>query len=227
MIFSELLLRSRKRVYDARDKYGNVITDATVDGIRWSSTQLESSMREALMEFTRDLISLNYKSYYNVSYLYRYITGTAANSSGIVTLVGTDEINDIIRIETSLGTDRYTYTDPDKFFSDEYQNNTLEEESYVFTQVPFSTGAIVIYLLPIPTATIPVRAFCDINLETLFTLTNTSELPIHNVDDLMLDYISRNCNLIEHDMQQFDIMDKVIDKKLQILKARDVKQMGT
>lgn len=227
MKFSELLLRSRLRVYDARDETGNVITDAAVDGIRWSSTGLESAMREALMEFTRDLISLNYKSYYNVAYLYRFLPGTAAITSGVVTFTGSDEVNDIIRIETPVGAVRYSYADPDKFFSDEYQISTLDEETYVFTQVKESGGTIVTYLLPIPTVALQVRAFCDINQELLFALTNAEELPFHNVDDLMLDYIARNCNLIEHDMQQFDMLNKVIDKKLQILKARDAKQMGT
>ena len=179
MLFSELLLRSRKRVHDARDNTGALITVATVDGIRWTSANLEKAMSEALMEFTRDILSLNFKSYFNSAYLYRFVVGNIATTTGRFTPVGTDEINDIIRIETPLGAVRYTYADPDKFFSDEYQNNTLEEESYVFTQVSETTG-IVTYVLPIPTAAISVRAFCDINLETLFALTNTDELPFHN-----------------------------------------------
>jgi hypothetical protein len=228
MIYSNFLLESRKRVHDARDKDGNIITDAGVDGIRWTSAQLAEAIKQGLMEFTRDVLSLDYRHYFNSAYLFKLAPGTIAKDTGLFTFASgdADTYGDILRIETPLGTVRYTYKDPDIFFSEEYQNNTLDNISYVFTRVTDENNEIVTYALPISTTDIQARAFATVNLESLFVLTNTKELPFHNIDDLMLDYAARNCNLIEHDMQQFELYNKVIDKKLQIIKARDVKEMG-
>lgn len=224
MKFSELMLRARQEVHDYRDSSGNIIVDSAVDGIRWTSANLADAMKEALMELTRDIISINYRHYFNSAYLYRNVPGSV-DTAGIFTPVDTSApIADIIRLESQVNTDIYEYVDPDLFYSKEYMANRLDDDEYVFTRVSNQLdNVIVTNVLPIPAEDLPAKAICTVNLSAVFILTNLEELPFSNIDDLELDYIQRRCNKIEYDYEQYALVDKIIEKKLLMIKSRDNK----
>lgn len=218
------MLRARQEVHDYRDSSGNIIVDSAVDGIRWTSANLASAMKEALMELTRDIISVNYRHYFNSAYLYRNVPGLVA-TTGLFTPTDPDApILDIIRLESQVNTDIYEYVDPDLFYSKEYMANRLDDDEYVFTRVGTQiAGVINTNVLPVPALELSVKAICTIDLALVFVLDNVEDLPFKNIDDLMLDYIQRRCNKIEYDYEQYALVDKIIEKKLLMIKSRDNK----
>lgn len=220
MTFSELIIRARYRVYDVRDSEGNIITDPTKDGIRWTSDSLVVSAREALMELTRDIISFDYRHYFNSAYIYRNVPGVL-KPTGIVE-IDSNVIGKIsgIRRMMNYNKDIYDYVTPELFYSKDYENSLLEND-YVFSLSSDQDNNIVVNVLPLPESDINVKLICYIDLSTVFSLVYTNNLPFINIDDLMLDYIVRNCNIIEHDLDEYLKIDKIIEKKLTILKNRD------
>lgn len=224
MKFSELMLRARQEVQDYRDSSGNIIVDSAIDGIRWTSANLANAMKEALMELTRDIISVNYRHYFNSAYLYRNVPGTVSTIGVFNPVDPATPIADIIRLESQVDTNIYEYVDPDLFYSKEYMTSRLLDDSYVFTRVGTQANNIIVNnVLPVPSEEISVKAICTINLSSVFVLSNADDLPFANIDDLMLDYIQRRCNKIEYDYEQYAMLDKVIEKKLLMIKSRDQK----
>lgn len=221
LTFNNLIVRARRRIHDLRDASAVIITDSTKDGIRWSAADLATNITESLIEISRDLVAYDIKGYINTSVRYGVTTATIKKSTGLIEFsVQSSKFYDVVKIE-SVGKQIWKKVTASEFASDDYRNS-LEDE-YVFTSyLDIGTKAIIYATYPINAdADTNVKATCTLDLKELFVTTNESELPFYGIDDLVLDYIERNCKQDEYDLQRVAELTQTIDKKLQVLKANE------
>jgi hypothetical protein len=199
MTFTNFVVLSRQRVHDVRTRQGALITDATTDGIRWSSANLVSLCRTSLQEMYRSLLAL--KEYRDVAkdLLYQ-IHQCALKTDGSVT--GLDEVNftkvlKIVVSSNSLGEPKiYSWIDQDEFFAKRYDaksvNNQTLIEDHCFTVVYDKTESKKkIKVLPFPTQEVEAEASVVVPLIDILTLESTISLPFVDLEDLALDYCER------------------------------------
>jgi hypothetical protein len=226
MNFSNLILLARQRVHDARTRLGAFITDASVDGIRWSSANLASLCRGAISELYRDLLSIKDCKNIAKDLLYQIVQVTLG-ADGKVT--GLDEVNftKILKITapTLEGTNPkiYTFIDQEAFFSERYNTRTIDSEilieDYVFTVIYNLTDKKKeVRFLPFPSEEIEnCEAIVNVPLNSLLTLESSDELPFVDTEDLILDYCEREMRKRNAETALVKELDAAINRKLEKL----------
>lgn len=224
MTFSDLVLKARRRLHDLRDGSGSVITDATKDGIRWTSNELADVCKTGLIELQRNLIALGLKRHINTAAQYQFVTCEIKVGSGFGEVIGLpDGFYDVKRLQTTDASKIYEWMEQDEFFGARYlmveDSNGNFIDKRVFTMV-YSEEAnrMKVLTLPIPTPEVNnVQAIILKSLESLYDLESTDDLPFVNSFDLLLDYVEREARRIEHNPNQLKAVNDYINFKLRML----------
>lgn len=225
LTFSEFVLSARERLHDLRDASGIIITNATSNGIRWTSVLLQKVCISGLHEMSRTLIGLKLTNHYNESALTRLpIPCTIKKDTGIIEFESPDKIYKVIRIQ-EVG-DRTAIYDPvnaEDFFSKRYRSTYANEKFFV---AYFNEDAKKVEhrSSKISTADILAEAIIKVQLDTYYTLESVDNMPFMDIEDLMLDYVEKNADLIQHDPTQVEILRQEIKFKIGVLINEGVKE---
>jgi hypothetical protein len=218
MTFSELVLLARQRLHDYRDRNGSIITDATVDGIRWTSVDIQTLSKGALQEMLRTLRALKLENHINQA-VQTQIVPVKLATSGLVTDIGTFiKITCIQPQSVTNGLKNIYYpVSPEEFFSKKYRtydssNEGIEDK--VFTVIyDITTKEFQVRYFPILVEEVEASAIVYKGLDAFYTMTETASLPFIEVDDLILDYIEKNGRSIEHSPEQSkEITQRIVNK---------------
>ncbi len=224
MTFSELMLKARRRLQDIRDASGVLITDASKDGIRWTSVLLSDVLIEGLHDFSRTLIGLKLTNHYNESAFNRIQDCTIEKVTGKVVFSVPERIYKVVRlIEVADRTAIYDYVSPDDFFSNIYRSSYVDEKFFT-TVFDDNTKLVEGLVSKISVDNIAARAINKINLDDLYTIESTVELPFVNINDLILDYIEKVARVIEHNPTQAQVVNQDIQFKLGLLTNEGIKK---
>jgi hypothetical protein len=225
MTFTNFVVLSRQRVHDVRTRQGALITDATTDGIRWSSANLVSLCRTSLQEMYRSLLAL--KNYRDVAkdLLYQ-IHQCKLQPDGSVTELEEINFTKVLRIvvsSNSLGEPKiYSWIDQDEFFAKRYDvksvNNQILIEDHCFTVVYNTTNSQKeIKILPFPAEETNAEITLVVPLTDILTLESTSSLPFVDLEDLALDYCEREMRRRNGETALVKEITDSIDRKLKEL----------
>ena len=224
MKFSEFVLDSRERLQDIRDASGVIITDPSKDGIRWTSNKLVQLCIGSLHEMSRGLIGLRLTNHYNESALTRLpITCIIKTITGVIEFTDPDKIYKVVRIQEA--NDRsaiYSPVSSEDFFSKRYRA-TYVDEKFFTAYLNETTNKVEHISSKIPTADTPAEAVIKVQLDSFYTLASTEEMPFMDIDDLMLDYVEKNADVIQHNPTQVQVLREVIKFKIGVLTNEGIK----
>lgn len=193
--FTQLVLESRQRIHDLRTREGVIITDVTQDGIRWTSENLISIAQGAVQELLRTLRALKLDAYINEASQTRFVnvvfdvTQTLSGLPGnFLKILGLQEIDDLQKI--------YSYVPPTEFFSKRYWYADVDDlydiEGAVYTIAFHETDEEnKVYFLPYVSEEKTGQATIHVGFDAFLTTDSTENIPLLQVDDLMLDYVER------------------------------------
>lgn len=231
MTFSEFVLESRKRLHDYRNSNMEVITDASKDGIRFTSEQLQSICKGALQEMLRTFRALKLDNYIHTEVQHQFMDCEIASGSGVLNNI-TDGFQKIKRIQADDISVIYDYIEPEEFFSKKWRTAILDVvtpssgsctvkeiqaigEAWFTVTWDAANKKPIINTLPLPSAKIEnCKAVVVYPLNAFFTLASTTDLPFIDIDDIMLDYAEKQARQIDHNNQQVDLVMKTIQNKL-------------
>lgn len=228
MTFSEFMILARKRLHDYRDKDGAIITSAATDGIRWSSSELESVCKGAILEMLRTFRAIK---------LDNYVHSDIQHQRKLVRLGTSGVVEDLPEIPTSSGFVRVErITDPasgmiyyrvkqKEFSSKQWRITAADSDDTDLTEGVFmsywdgDSNELVTTVWPLPSEEVSnCIAEVIIPLTALFNSSSTVQLPFIDIDDILLDYVELQGSLIDHDLAQVKFTREVINTKLQELK---------
>jgi len=225
LTFSEFVLSARERLHDLRDASGVVITDASKDGIRWTSVLLQKVCISALHEMSRALIGLKLTNHYNESALTRLpVPCTIKKTTGIIEFADPDKIYKVLRIQEAG--DRSAIYDPvssEDFFSNRYRS-TYVNEKFFTAYFNEDTKKVEHRSSKISASDISAEAVIKVQLDTFYTLASTDDMPFMDIEDLMLDYVEKDADIIQHDPTQVQILREEIKFKIGMLINEGVKE---
>ena len=224
MKFSEFVLSSRERLQDIRDASGVIITDPSKDGIRWTSAKLVEVCIGSLHEMSRALIGLRLTNHYNNSALTRLpIPCVIKKDTGLITFTAPERMYTVLRIQ-EVG-DRsaiYSPVNSEDFFSNRYRSTYVNEK--FFTAYLNETSNKVEHISSkIPTVDTPAEAIIKVQLDDFYTLASTVDMPFMDIEDLMLDYLEKNADIIQHNPTQVQVLREEIKFKIGILTNEGIK----
>lgn len=228
MTFSQLVILARKRLHDYREATGAIITDASKNGIRWSSSELQAVCKGALQEMLRTFRAMGLHDYIHVDVQHQRIVVTLKQSSGLVDGLPAVPGDGFIRVERitspDLGTIYYRVKHRE-FDSKRWRITAADSNDTDLTEGVFisfwdnASNTLKTTVYPLPAADIPnCMADIKVPLNSLFTITSTVELPFIDIDDIILDYIDLHGALIDHDTALAQSTRGIINTKLQELK---------
>lgn len=228
MTFSNLILLARKRLHDYRDENAGIITDASDDGIRWSSDELQQVCRGALQEMLRTFRAMKLHDYIHTDVQYQRIVVSLSTSGEVQNLPPIPSGNGFIRVERITTPDLgiiYHRVKHSEFDSKRWRITAADSNDTNLTEGVFASwwdtvnNELVTLVYPFPTSTVEnCIAQVIVPLNSLFTLTSIVELPFIDIDDIILDYIEMHGALIDHDRALVQYNRELINTKLQELK---------
>ena len=235
MTFPELVIKARYRLHDIRTADGAIITDAATDGIRWSSTQLTSLCKGAIHELLRTLrgfvardksqrVKSTLNNFINNSVQTQIVTCKIEKDSGNVSGLP-DKFYKLHRLQAPDFSLIYDEVDAEVFFSKKWRLldiSSIDEcpidERWFCPVWDADKGKIVVKTIPILTEDITnVRAILTLPIDSLLTLTSTTDLPFVDLDDIILDFIERQGSIEEHNPQQAKYLMELITLKLGLI----------
>lgn len=222
MTFDDLIINTRYRLFDIRERTGSLITDASNDGIRWSSVILQSVCKGATLELLRILQVLKLTNNFNLSSSYQLISGLQIDlATGVLSGGFPDGVTHVFKLQTADLTRIYSSISQDKFFSYRYSLGEVAENNIPVDDAVFASffnaedKKIEIRTLPLYPADITnVQAFVRLPFSDLLTIGNTDELPLFDIDDLLLDFCEREARRREHNITQLKDLNLSINDKL-------------
>lgn len=225
MKFSELVLKSRTWVFDYRERTGQVIDDASKDGIRWTSVQVQTFCKDAITEMLRILTAMKLDSLVDKACFYRIIGGlTIEAGTGLLKTLDDYNFTSILKVQTPDLKRIYSPDDQDKFFSNRYFTKELADGTKPLDDGVFSiffdsdTKKRVVHTLPLYAVSVTnVQAVMRIPYTELLTLASTDELPILDSEDILKLFIMRNARHTEHNTVMVkDLNDQIQQKFLEL-----------
>lgn len=221
MKFSELVLESRTWLFDLRERTGEVIDDASVDGIRWTSVQVQTFCKDAISEMLRIFTAMKLDSLVDKATFYRIKPGlTITAGTGILTGLESVSFTSILKLQTLDLQRIYSPDNQDKFFENRYFTNQLQDSTR-----PLDDGVFTIFYnedekrkevhtLPLYAADIVnVQAIIRIPYNELFDITSDDDLPIVDSYDILKLFIMRNARHTEHNLTMVKELDSQIQQK--------------
>lgn len=225
MTFSEYILGIRYRLHDIRDNSGTVITDASKDGIRWTSALIQQVAKSALTEMSRTLLAIGLTKHINESIQIRKVQVQIAAGTGIVNNLPGGQYKVLRIAEAYESSNIYDQVDSTEYLSKVWRNRPVD--SIQITRRGFvqyydeADKKIITEVTPISSEDITAFAMVYVSLENLFAVENTDDLPFINVNDIMLDYAEMEGRRIEHNPQQREFLWSEIQRKLQELQVEE------
>lgn len=221
MKFSELVLKSRTWLFDLRERTGQVIDVASKDGIRWTSDQVQTFCKDAIIEMLRIFTAMKLDSLVDKASFYRIVSDlTIEAGTGLLKTLDTYNFTSILKIQTTDLKRIYSPDDQEKFFSNRYFTKTLMDASRPIDDGVFSiffdeaTKKREVRTLPLyADDIINVQAVMRIPYSELLTLASTDELPIVDSEDILKLYIMRNARHTEHNMVMIKELNEQITQK--------------
>lgn len=227
MLFSELILEARQRLHDIRRYDMVLITSATEDGVRWSSTQLQQVIKGALLEMLRTFRSQKkLKKFINNSVQNRVVAAVIKAGTGLIDPLPSGFYN-IERIQLQQKGYIYSELDMKEFVAKDWelsqQASTVVDDLCAIDERWFMgywdaiDKKIQVKTLPIPAVDTDVTLYLVQQPQELFTISATVDLPFVEVDDIMLDFIEKNAAQIEDNGSQVKLLNDTIELKLKRL----------
>lgn len=221
MKFSELVLESRTWLFDLRERTGQVIDDASKDGIRWTSIQVQTFCRDAITEMLRIFTAMKLDALVDKATFYRIISGlTIEAGTGILGDLSSVNFSSILKLQTLDLKRIYSPDNQDNFFSNRYFSNTLQDTSRPLDDGVFSifydetTKQKQVRTLPLyADDIINVQAIVRVPYTELYNITSTDELPIVDSNDILKLFIMRNARHTEHNVVMIKELNEQIAQK--------------
>jgi len=226
MTFSELILSTRGRLWDIRSRDGSIITNASVDGIRYTASEMINICKGAILEMLRTFDALDISRLVDSATVNRKKDVVIQKDTGEIHDLDNIEFTKIVALRGANPKDIYEYSKTEQFYARYYDTETfsnsaqIEERVYtilwnetekkklIVTLPKFSTdiqGAQVIYRLP---------------YTEIMTLTSTENLPIYDAEDLIWDFAEREARRRENSPQTvIQELTATINNKLMELKV--------
>lgn len=214
MTLGEFILELRERVQDLRDINGDIITDPSDDGIRWTGSQLAKIVRIALSAGGRLL------SVYPSSPLLIQISASSiiGEYTGITNVQGRVVLPDDVLAVTSVlksgGSEPYGYVKPSVFREYMVQNSQPRQSEYFYTTMYDTTNKErILSITPIENGITLIYAGIY-RPEYSMPDDKDVEIFLQGADDFLLDIAERECRDREHNHERSAILDKRIYNSL-------------
>lgn len=230
MTFSEFLLEGRQYLHDIRKIDGTLITTATEDGIRWTSSLLVSIGRDALIEMARTLLASKLENNFAYDVNTRIVNCKIVpdNTYGVLELLDgeTYDFYSILGVQVGVSKEIYDpIKDKAEFFDKAWRTGDVSSAGSIshkcFTVVyDQAAKKQKVLVLPNPATEITgCKAVVQYSLEASFILVSTDQLPFVNSVDLAFDFLRKTAYLKEHNIQQAQAATEVINAKIALMKA--------
>ena len=226
MTFEQFVIAARYRLHDIRDAEGKVITEASEDGITWTSALLQQLCAQGIQEVSRLLIAFKLYNYVNEAALTRRHPVRLTVAGGVEDLP--DGFIKILNIQYSTEPDKiYKYVPAEEFFSTRWRstNNETDEDrrisDYSFTYFyDADENKMVANYVPFALAEINVEAVIRVSISSLFVIgAQSPELPFVDITDILLDAVEKYAAQSEHNLAQYRALTEEMKFKFGELKA--------
>jgi len=201
-----------------------LITSATEDGVRWSSTQLQQVIKGALLEMLRTFRSQKkLRKFINNSVQNRIVEVKIKAATGLVDLLPKGYYK-IERLQLTQKKYIYSELGMKEFVAKSWE---LEQQSSIVVDdlcaiderwfMPYwdvTGNKIAVKTLPAPDEDTIALAYITQQPQELFNIDSVVNLPFVEVDDIMLDFIEKNAAQIEHNDQLVKLLVQTIEVKL-------------
>lgn len=215
MTFPEFILSLRRRLQDRYTYSGSLITTASEDGVRWTSSELIEVCNTAFQEFSRYLLVYGETPLFKQlkTNLIAFNSGTPSN--GVLTFSSPSNVLSVLSMSKGSEDDIYAKIDSQKFTDYLAQNKQPRKNEGFFAEF-FNTSLKTKYLKILPADNEDVY-YSYIYTKTDYSSSDiTSATAIHIVgfNDFLLDIAERECRDREKNWERSQILDRRIFIKM-------------
>lgn len=224
MKFSELVLRARQYLFDVRESSGHLIDVASKDGIRWTSSHVQSLCRGAIFEMNRVLTAVGLYAYVDEASFYRLISGCSIQPGagvGVLTFGAEVSFSTILKVQSSNLQQIFSAIPQRDFFAHRYLTQLISDSTRPIDDGVFSIfydpdeKKKAVYTLPNFASPIEqVQAIARVPYSEVLTITSTDELPLVDTEDLLMLFIERNARRVEHNFDMVKVLTETIKDKI-------------
>lgn len=218
MTFANFILNLRRRLQDRYTNTGTLISSASTDGVRWTSSELVDISNMAFLELSR--MSIVYKS--NPLFKELISLSTVYDTKALVSgdLIFTSPANVFKILSMSAGSSDNVYGEisSDIFTTYLAQNKDPRQGERFFAQFYNPTTKVkYVKVLPADNTTVFFSYIYKKDDYASTDITSGVELHINGMDDLLLDLAEREARDREHNWERSKILDQRIYSKIGVV----------